>query len=121
LFFGYGFNLLYPCSWCFEFFPPGTPAVFLRQGYAGYVTPCRVLVGVAIASFLPSVRRLEFSLFDGGLGALLQSQWGNNGSLCPVRGRPPSTSRVVDCHLVEEQGFQLLDRRDTILLQGGTV
>jgi nitrate reductase NapE component len=35
--FGYGFNLLCPCNWCFEvfFFPPGARAVFLREGYAG--------------------------------------------------------------------------------------
>jgi hypothetical protein len=39
--------------------------VFLSGRYAGYVTPCRVLVVVSIASFFPSVRRLEFLLFDG--------------------------------------------------------
>jgi hypothetical protein len=27
----------------------------------------------------------------------------------------------VDCHLVEEVGFQCLDRRDVTLLQGGAV
>jgi hypothetical protein len=42
--------------------------VFLREGYAGYVIPCRVLVVVPVASFLPSVRRLEFLFFDGGKG-----------------------------------------------------
>jgi hypothetical protein len=36
-------------------------------------------------------------------------------------GRPPSTSRVVGYHSVEELEFQLLDRRDMALLQGGTV
>jgi hypothetical protein len=46
--------------------------VFLREGYAGYVGPCLVLV-LQIASFLPSVRGLEFVLFDGSR-ALLQSQ-----------------------------------------------
>jgi hypothetical protein len=38
---------------------------------------------------------------------------GSVGSLCTVDGRPPSTSRVVGCHLVEELGFQLLDRRNS--------
>jgi hypothetical protein len=56
---GYGFNLLCPCSWCFEFFSSGAPAVFLREWYVGYVTPCRVLVVVLITSFLPSVRGLS--------------------------------------------------------------
>jgi hypothetical protein len=55
------------------FFSPGASAVFLREGYAGYVTPCGALVVVPISSFLPSVRGLEFLLFDGGSGALLQS------------------------------------------------
>jgi hypothetical protein len=64
--FGYGFNLLCPCNWCFvSFFSPGAPAVFLREGYAEYVTACRVLVVALVASFLPSVRGLEFLLFDG--------------------------------------------------------
>jgi uncharacterized protein (DUF302 family) len=63
----------------FEFFPPGTPAVFLREEYAGYVIPCRVLVVELIASFLSSVRGLEFLLFDRGLGALLQLQGGTLG------------------------------------------
>jgi hypothetical protein len=33
-------------------------------------------------------------------------------SLCIVGDRPPSTSRIVGFHSVEELGFQLLDRRD---------
>jgi hypothetical protein len=53
------------------FFPPGSLAVLLREGYAGYVTTCRVLVVVLIVSFLPLVRGLEFLLFDGSSGALL--------------------------------------------------
>jgi hypothetical protein len=57
----------------FFFPPPGALAVFFREGYAGYVTPCGALVVVPISSFLPSVRGLEFLLFDGGSGALLQS------------------------------------------------
>jgi hypothetical protein len=32
-------------------------------------------------------------------------------------GRPHSSSRVVDCHSVEELGFQLLDRRGKALLR----
>jgi hypothetical protein len=46
---------------------------------------------------------------------------GSAQSLCTVRGRPPSTSGVADCHSVEELGFQLLDRRQVTLLQGGAV
>jgi hypothetical protein len=45
------------------------------EGYAGNVTPCRVLVVVQITSFLPSARGLEFLLFDGGVGTLLKSLW----------------------------------------------
>jgi hypothetical protein len=45
------------------FFLPGAPAVFLREGYAGYLTPCTVPVVVQITSFLSSARRLEFPLF----------------------------------------------------------
>jgi hypothetical protein len=89
----------------FFFFPPGAPAVVLREEYAGYVAPDRVLVVVSIASFLPSVRGLEFPLFDGGTGALLQSQWRALG-LCALWGRPPRTTRVAECHSVEELGFQ---------------
>jgi hypothetical protein len=48
--------------------------VFLREGYAGYVIPCRVLVVVLITSFLPLKRGLEFLLFDGGVGILLLLQ-----------------------------------------------
>jgi hypothetical protein len=47
---------LCPCSWGFDFFSPGTPAVFLREGYSGYVALCKVLVMVLITSFLSSVR-----------------------------------------------------------------
>jgi hypothetical protein len=54
----------------------GAPAVFLRDGYAGYVTSCRVLVVLQITSFLSSVMGLEFLPFDGGIRALLQSQFG---------------------------------------------
>jgi hypothetical protein len=50
-------------SWGFEFFNSGAPAVFLREGYAGHVASCRILIVVLIASFLPSVRGLEFLLF----------------------------------------------------------
>jgi hypothetical protein len=46
--------------------------MFLKERYAGYVTPYGILVVVLITSFLPSVRELEFLLFNGG--ALLQSQ-----------------------------------------------
>jgi hypothetical protein len=59
--------------------------VILREEYTGYVTPCRVLVVVPITSFLSSVRGLEFLLFDGGTGALLQLQWGALG-LCVLWG-----------------------------------
>jgi hypothetical protein len=42
--------------------------VFVREGHAGYITPCRVLVVVPIASFLPSVKGLEFPLLIGVQG-----------------------------------------------------
>jgi hypothetical protein len=102
-------------------FSPNALAVFLREGYAGYVTLLRVLVVVLITSFLSSVGRLELLLFGGGTGALLQLQWGAL-CLCTLWGnRPPSTSRVADCHSVEELGFHLLDRRDVTLLQVGAM
>jgi hypothetical protein len=53
------------------FISPGAPAVFLREGCAGNVAPCRVLAVVQITSFLPSVRGLEFPLFDADAGTLL--------------------------------------------------
>jgi hypothetical protein len=37
-------------------FSPGAPAVFLREGYAGYVALCRVLVVVPTTSFLLSAK-----------------------------------------------------------------
>jgi hypothetical protein len=75
---------------------------------------------VLITCFLPSVRGLEFLLFDGAQGSPAVTV-GRAGSLRTVGGRPPSTSRVVDCHLVEELGFHLLNRRDVTLLQAGAV
>jgi hypothetical protein len=65
------------------FVPPGALAVFFREEYARYVTPCWVLVVVPIVSFLTSVRGLKFPLFNGGKGALLQLQWGALG-LCAL-------------------------------------
>jgi hypothetical protein len=47
--------------------------VFLREGYAGYVTPCRILVVLQITSFLLSASQLEFQLFDGGMGTLMKT------------------------------------------------
>jgi hypothetical protein len=58
----------------FFFFSPGVPLMFSREGYHGYVNPCRVIVVVTIISFLSSSRGLEFPLFDGDTGALLQLQ-----------------------------------------------
>jgi hypothetical protein len=52
----------------------------------------------------------------GERSAVLHSKWGDIGSLCIASGRPPSTSREVDCHSVEELGFQLLVWRDVTLL-----
>jgi hypothetical protein len=66
-------------------FSPGASAVFLREEYAGYDAPCRILVLLQIASFLTSVRGLDFLLFDGGVRALLQLQWGALG-LCALCG-----------------------------------
>jgi hypothetical protein len=50
--------------------------VFLRQGYAGYVTPSKVLVVVPITCSLASVMGLKLLLFEGGAGTLLQLQRG---------------------------------------------
>jgi hypothetical protein len=46
-----------------------------------------------ITSFLTTVRGLEFSLFDGSTGALLQSQWGAL-SLCALLGAGLLSSRL---------------------------
>jgi hypothetical protein len=73
--------------------------VFLREGYAGYITPYRVVVVVIMISFLSTAYGLEFLLFDGVAGTLLQLQC-SAGSLCTVRGWPSSTSRVADGHSV---------------------
>jgi hypothetical protein len=82
--------------------------VFLREGCAGYVTLCRVLVVVPITSFLPVVRRLEFPLFIGGSGALLQSQWEHWVSV-HCEGQASSHQ--------QSSGLPLLDRGDVTLLQ----
>jgi hypothetical protein len=42
-------------------------------------------------------------------------------NMCTVVGRPPSASRVVDCHWVKELRFQLVDRKDATLLKTGAV
>jgi hypothetical protein len=55
----------------FSFFPSRVSPVFLREDYAGNITPCRVPAVVQITSFLPSVRELGFQIFDGGVGTLL--------------------------------------------------
>jgi hypothetical protein len=60
--------------WVF-FFSPRAPEAFLREGYTGYVTLCRILV-MLITFFLFSVRGLDLLPFGGVAGALLQLQWG---------------------------------------------
>jgi hypothetical protein len=82
------------------FFSPGAPEVFLREGYAGYVTPCKVLIVVLITSFLPSLRGLEFSLFDGDAETLL-SHSGEHWVSVHCGGQA-SCNREVDYHSVEE-------------------
>jgi hypothetical protein len=94
--------------------------VFLREGYAGHVTPHRVLLVVPITSFLSSAWGLAFKLFDVCTEALLQLQWEHWVSV-HCGDRPSSTSRGADCQTVEELGFHLLDRKDMTLLPGGTV
>jgi hypothetical protein len=84
------------------------------------ITPCRVLVVLPITSFFSSAKGLEFLLLKGHNDSS-EVTVGSVRSLYTVIGRSPSTSRVVDCHSVEELGFQLLDRRDGTLLQGGAV
>jgi hypothetical protein len=94
------------------FSPPGALAVFLRERYSEYVTPCKVLVVVLITFLSPQQGGWSSCTLMGAIAV------GSIGSLCNVEHRLPSTSRVVNCHSVEEDGFQLLDRRYVTLLQG---
>jgi hypothetical protein len=64
------------------------------------------------ADYLFSQGDLKFPLLDGG-GDSPAVTVGSAASLCTVGDRPPSTNRVADCHSVEEQKFQLLDRSDS--------
>jgi hypothetical protein len=64
-------------------FSPGAPAVFLRVAFAGYVTPCRILVVVVITP-APTSR--------GHRGTPAVTV-GSAGSLCTVEGKPPGTRR----------------------------
>jgi hypothetical protein len=54
-----------------RFFSPGAPVVLLIEGYAGYITPCRIFAVVPISPFISSVRGMEFLFFEGGTGVLL--------------------------------------------------
>jgi hypothetical protein len=79
-------RILIPCApivGVLSFFFSWRSSSFPQSGYAGNVTPSRVLVVVRITSFLPSVRGLEFLHFDRGVGIVLQSQWGML-SLCAL-------------------------------------
>jgi hypothetical protein len=69
--------------------------------------------------FLPSVRELGSPLLGEGISLAVTVESAR--SLCPMRARPQSTCRVPDCHSVENLGFQILDRINGALLQGGTV
>jgi hypothetical protein len=80
--FGYGFNLLCPCSWCFKFFSSWSSGSVPQRGVCWVCYPCRFLVVVAIASFLPSVRGLEVLVFMGMQRP--SSSCGEAGSLCIV-------------------------------------
>jgi hypothetical protein len=58
-------RVLIPCTpavGVLSFLYPRTPAVFLREEYARYVTPCSILV-VPIISFPPLANGLAFLLF----------------------------------------------------------
>jgi hypothetical protein len=57
-------------EFCFVLFPPEVPEVFLREGEDCW----QDLVVVSINSLLPSARGLEFPLFGGSSGPVLQSQ-----------------------------------------------
>jgi hypothetical protein len=101
------------------FFSPEAPAIFLKEGYAGNVTPCRVLV-VKITSFHPSVSRLESLLFDGGAGLSCS----HSGEHCiTVRCGRQASWHLQSSRLPLSGGagipFQLLDRTDRTLLQVG--
>jgi hypothetical protein len=93
----------------FLFFP-GVPAVFLREGYTGNITPCRVLVVQFTYLFSPLSEGTEApSLRWWGRDSPVITV-GSTESLWSVGGRPPGSCRVTDSHSVEELAFQLLKR-----------
>jgi hypothetical protein len=63
-----------PIVWGFEFFSSGAPAVFFREDGMLEMVPLLVCLFCCRLPLLPSVRGLEFLLFDGGAWTLLQSQ-----------------------------------------------
>jgi hypothetical protein len=70
----FGVMVLIPCVpvvGVLIFFSPGAPAVFLREGYAGYVSHCRILFMLKIISFLPSLRGQSSHSFMGTLKRIL--------------------------------------------------
>jgi hypothetical protein len=101
-------------------FSPGTPALFLREGYVGCVTPCRILVVVPITSFLPSVRRLEF-LFFGGLQGLSCSHSRKCWVSVHCGGQASKPQQSSGLPLSRVAGIPALGKKDMTLLQGGAV
>jgi hypothetical protein len=70
--FGYGFNLLCPCSWCFKFF-----LLFQQCSSEMNMLDMLPFVGFLLWWQLPLSslsEGLEFQIFNRGTGALLQFQ-----------------------------------------------
>jgi hypothetical protein len=97
-------------------------SVFLRKEYAGNVTPCRVLVVVKITSFLPSVKGVEFPCCFMRAWSLScshsEDRWVS--VHCGRQASQHQQSRGLPPHW-DELGFQVLDRINGTLLQGGAV
>jgi hypothetical protein len=105
--FGYSFNPLGPCSWSFEFI------LFDLQQFSS----ARSMLDYPLQSSCCGANYLSLIEVWDSPAVTVGSGW----SLCTVGGRPPSTCRVANCHSVEELEFQLLDKKEGALLQGGTV
>jgi hypothetical protein len=95
-------------SWVF--IPPVVPGIFLRQGYLDKFPHAGFLLGCQLPLFSPQ----WFSWTSCCLMEVLGISCGcseSTGSLCTVGDRPSSTSKVVNCHSLEELGFSFWIRK----------
>jgi hypothetical protein len=77
---------------------------------------------VQITAFLPSVRELEFPIFEGEWGVSHRwAWWGVLGLCVPWGGMPPCAHRVADYCSVEELEFLLFNEGLGALLQVGVM